>query len=92
MLLGLLEKYFISSVLKVVNLQQSQNIIMRETIPCDVFVVQGKKLRSKIRVRLIDVGLIRLKKKNSVSQSCRPHLYFCAHLILQNTDFHFFFS
>ena len=34
---------------------------------------------------------IRLKKKNSVSQSCRPHLFFCAHLILQNSDFHFFF-
>ena len=26
-----------------------------------------------------------------MSQSCRPHLFFCAHLILQNTDFHFFF-
>ena len=36
-------------------------------------------------------ALIRLKKKNSVSQSCRPHLFFCAHLILQNSDFHFFF-
>ena len=36
--------------------------------------------------------MIRLKKKkNSVSQSCRPHLFFCAHLILQNSDFHFFF-
>ena len=34
--------------------------------------------------------MIRLKKKNSVSQSCRPHLFFCAHLILQNSDFHFF--
>ena len=34
---------------------------------------------------------IRLKKKNSGSQSCRPHLFFCAHLILQNSDFHFFF-
>ena len=34
---------------------------------------------------------IRLKKKNSVSQSCRLHLFFCAHLILQNSDFHFFF-
>ena len=34
---------------------------------------------------------IRLKKKkNSVSQSCRPHLFFCAQLILQNSDFHFF--
>ena len=31
------------------------------------------------------------KKKKSVSQSCRPHLFFCAHLILQNSDFHFFF-
>ena len=27
-----------------------------------------------------------------MSQSCRPHLFFCAHLILQNSDFHFFFS
>ena len=26
-----------------------------------------------------------------MSQSCRPHLFFCAHLILQNSDFHFFF-
>ena len=35
---------------------------------------------------------IRLKKKkNSVSQSCRPYLFFCAHMILQNSDFHFFF-
>ena len=34
-------------------------------------------------------GRIRLKK-NSLSQSCRPHLFFCAHLILQNSDFHFF--
>ena len=31
------------------------------------------------------------KKKKSVSQSCRPHLFFCAHLILQNSDFHIFF-
>ena len=31
------------------------------------------------------------KKKKSVSQRCRPHLFFCAHLILQNSDFHFFF-
>ena len=30
------------------------------------------------------------KKKKSVSQSCRPRLFFCAHLILQNSDFHFF--
>ena len=29
-------------------------------------------------------------KKNSVSQSCHPHLFFCAHLILQNSDFNFF--
>ena len=35
---------------------------------------------------------IRLKKKKkSVSQSCCPYLFFCAHLILQNSDFHFFF-
>ena len=26
-----------------------------------------------------------------MSQSCSPHLFFCAHLILQNSDFHFFF-
>ena len=26
-----------------------------------------------------------------MSQSCRPHLFFCAHLILQNSDFHFIF-
>ena len=26
-----------------------------------------------------------------MSQSCHPHLFFCAHLILQNSDFHFFF-
>ena len=31
------------------------------------------------------------KKKNSVSQSYRLHLFFCAHLILQISDLHFFF-
>ena len=35
--------------------------------------------------------LRKAKKKNSVSQSCRLHLFFCAHLILQNSYFHFFF-
>ena len=35
-------------------------------------------------------SLYKAKKKNSVSQSYRPHLFFCAHLILQNSDFHFF--
>ena len=34
---------------------------------------------------------LRLKNKISVSESCRPHLFFCAHLILQNSDFQFFF-
>ena len=37
-------------------------------------------------------AIIRLKKINPMSQSCRAHLFFGARLILQNSRFDFFFT
>ena len=37
-------------------------------------------------------NVIRLKKINHMSQSCRVHLFFGAHLIQQNPRFEFFFA